>query len=189
MEAKVTILVVKDSMKKLSVKNLSFLSIALIAVLVGVILATYSGGNGPARFLVYAAGTPDAKGNMIYYFRASQNATGTWTSIGDLLYSSYIPGYSYSLPANQHTILSVVVYLNYTLAPDLATASGRARIYLNISGVVTNFAMVYGSGINIGTTYWALTYYYPSVVTSPTTTWIPATDTTYTVTLQYQAYY
>ena len=179
-----------NSMKKIGNRKIGLLSIILVAVLVGSVAVFYSGGSGGiARFIVYGAGTPDSYGNRIAEFAIYQNASGTWTQITSVGYTSYTPGYSLSVPANQHTILRVTVYLNNTLATSVSQASTRTRVYLNVSGVVTNFAMVYGSGTNIGSIYWALIYYYPTVITSPTSTWIPATDTTYTVTLQYQAYY
>jgi hypothetical protein len=179
-----------NSMKKIGNRKIGLLSIILVAVLVGSVAVFYSGGSGGiARFIVYGAGTPDSYDSRIFAFAIMQNATGSWTDVTNVAYGTYTPGYSLSVPANQKTIIRVSVHLNLTLAPDLATASSRARVYLTIAGVVSSSLMVYGSGYNDGVGHWFLNYYYPATPTNPTSVWIPATDTTYATTAQYQAYY
>jgi len=154
------------------------------------ILNVYTRTSPLSKITVMAAGVPDSYGSRIDQFTVFQNTTGTWTDVTHVVYTTFTNGTTLSMPANQKTILEVIVWLNSTLAPDLSTAATRTRIYITISGVTTATLMTYSHGSVIPLSgMWWLTYYYPSKLTTPTSVWTPATDTTYTVTLQYQAYY
>jgi len=172
-------------------QKLGLFSSVLIMVLASVFISSALMDSGvlPKAFLnVYAAGVPDSYGNKIDYVAFMQNSTGSWVATATVTSTTYTNGTSVIINANQHTIIVVSVYLNITLASSLGEASTRARVYINITGVVTNGVCVYTGGVNAGV-FWALGYSYPSPTSSPTTTWIPATDTTYPVTVLYQAYY
>jgi len=177
-------------------RNFSIVGIVLLSVIVGLAIVSFgqSTGIGPmSKLAVYAAGIPDSYGNRIYAFSVWQNATGTWTTATTVTYAAFTNGTTLSIPANVKTILEVSVLLNYSMAPDLATASGRARVYLTITGVYTSAAMIYSGGMPYPGggpyTHWYLAYQYPATTASPTSVWTPATDTTYSTSVLYQAYY
>jgi len=175
-------------------KRVSLFASAFLIVLVTTATALYMTNSGIAPFpkasiAAYAAGTPDALNNRITSISFQQNATGSWAQVAILYASSYVLNYNLTIPANQHTIVYCVVSLNYTLAPDASTAMARVRVYLTISGVVTSASMIPSTAVLIPYDCWQVTLGYPSISTPPTSTWIPSTDTTYTITYQYQAYY
>jgi len=148
-----------------------------------------STGLGPmSKLAVYAAGIPGSYGNYIYDFKVYQNASGSWAQVTSINYLTFTNGTTLSIPANVKTIVSATVWLNGTLAADLATAITRTRVYITIAGVTTSTLMTSRSGVTGGGGY-VLYYDYPSTIYTATSVWTPATDTTYTVTIQYQAYY
>lgn len=175
--------------------NVSLLASIIVAVLIVAAAAMCMQNSGIAPFskatiVAYAAGTPDALGNRIDTVYFYQNATGSWAQVATLSYSDYVLNYNLTIPANQHTIVFCSTRLNYSLAPDVATSMARTRVYLTISGVVSSASMLSFGGTNYGSSYWLDSKSWPSATfSSPTSTWIPATDTTYTITFQYQAYY
>ena len=175
-------------------KRVSLVGSILLVVLVTTASALYLTNSGIAPFpkaniVAYAAGTPDALGNQIAYISFRQNTTGSWATVAVLYASSYVLNYNLTIPANQHTRVYCEVNLNYSLASSGADAHLKVRIYLTISGVVTSDLMLDYGVASIPGSYWAVGKGWPSISTPATTTWIPATDTTYTITFQYQAYY
>jgi hypothetical protein len=184
---------------KLSKKRVGLFSSAITAILVSsiLVLAMQNTGIGPtSKLAVYAAGTPDAYDNRIGILQIYQNTTGSWAVVATLSTSDYVPSYTLTIPANQQTIIEVGVILNSSLAratpgatPDLTTAEARTRVYITISGVVTSGAMILSTGWLVNPYYFQVVFDYPSTLAAHTTTWIPVTDTTYTVTILYQAYY
>jgi len=174
-------------------KRVSLYASIILATLIVAASALFLTNSGIAPFskatiVAYAAGTPDALGNQIADVGFYQNSTGSWASVASLYTTSYVLNYNLTIPANQHTIVMCEVLLNSSLASSTAIAMARVRVYLTISGVVTSASMIVVGGGLVGTAY-AITCLWPSTMTSPTSTWIPATDTTYTITFQYQAYY
>jgi len=175
------------------VKKLSALGVFGIAVLICIVLATsmQSAGLMPKTTLtVWAAGTPDSYGNRIRVINFDQNGTGSWTLTATLSYTGYNPGANITINSNQHTIIEFGVRLNVTLAPDVNTASQRTRVYINITGVVTNGLCIYKTGgTEYGGDFYLLYYQWPSVWPNPSTTWMPGTNETYSISALYQAYY
>ena len=174
-------------------KKVSLLGVILLAVLVAAASAMFLMNSGVVPFskismVAYAAGTPDALGNQITEIGFQQNSTGSFALVGNLVYTNYVLNYNLTIPANQHTLVYANVLLNHTLAADAGTALARCRVYLTISGVTTSAAMIGLTSYTFGS-YWFCQFVWPSSSTPPTSTWIPATDTTYTITFQYQAYY
>jgi hypothetical protein len=105
--------------------------------------------TGPlAKLTVMAAGIPDAYGSRIAQFAVLQNTTGSWNTITSVDYTTFTNGTTLSIPANQKTIIEVLVFLNSTLASDIGTAITRTRVYLTISGVVTSSLMVYSHSLS-----------------------------------------
>lgn len=175
---------------KSSKKRICLYSSLVTAVLVVSLITVFiqNSGVGPHASIVLAAGTPDALDNQIYTIAFVQNTTGSWSTVASLYSSSFVPNYNLTIPANQHTIVTAHVLLNVSLAPDAATAQTRARVYLNIPGVVTNASMVVIGAVSVSS-YWHVYFAYPSSYQAPTTTWIPAIDAVYTMSFYYQAYY
>ncbi len=170
-------------------KQISKISLPSILVIAFCIVALLARTSYPkVNMTVYATGTPDSYGSRIYALAFYQNGTGTWTVTGQTTYSLYTSGQVLTINANQHTVITVGVQLNITLAPDVATASTYARIYITISGVVTSALCTYYSG-GFGGGYYTLYYWWPSTPASYSSTWIPSAGINYTVTLAYQAYY
>jgi len=175
---------------KLSKKRVGLYGSVITAVLVVSLIVVFmqNSGLGPHANVALAAGTPDAQGNQIYLIDFTQNSTGTFSVVALLGYSSYVAGYTLTIPSNQHTLVYCQVYLNVSLASSSAIAQTRTRVYLTITGVVTGASMTVYSATNIGS-FWLVYFVYPSAASPPVSTWIPATDVTYNVTFQYQAYY
>jgi hypothetical protein len=175
---------------KLSKKRVGLYGSVITAVLVVSLIVVFMQNSGlvPMSKIAFAAGTPDAQGNQIFQIMFYQNATGVFSNVAYLTFASYTPGYTLTIPSNQHTIIYCQTYLNVSLASSSAIAQTRARVYLTITGVVTGATMTVFGAINIGS-YWVVAFAYPSATTPPASTWIPATDVTYNMTFQYQAYY
>jgi hypothetical protein len=174
-------------------KRVSLYASIILATLIIAASALFLTNSGIAPFskatiVAYAAGVPDALGNRISAVSFGQNSTGSWSTVASLAYGSYVLNYNLTIPANQHTLVSCVVFLNSSLAADAATAMSRTRVYLTISGVVTSASMIVQGATLVAPNYW-VTLQWPSVGSPPASTWTPATDTTYTITFQYQAYY
>lgn len=172
-------------------KGASIIGITLLSVIVGLVVLQFgqSVGVGPlSKLTVLAAGIPDSYGNRIGLVSVYQNTTGSWTIVTSVSYTAFTNGTTLSVPANQKTLVYATVWLNDTLASDVSTAITRTRVYITISGVTTSTLMTSSSGTYVAP-YYILLLGYPSTIASPTSVWTPATDTTYTVTLQYQAYY
>ena len=174
-------------------KGFSLVGIVLGAIIVG--LAVFSWGQSigvtpMSKLVVYAAGVPDSYGDRIFGFYVYQNTSGSWTQITSVEYNSFTNGTTLSIPANQKTIVLCLAHLNVTFAPDASTALTRTRVYITISGIVSSTLMT-ASGSAYDGLYnkWGCSHWYPSSTSTATSVWTPTTDTTYTVTIQYQAYY
>jgi hypothetical protein len=176
-------------------KRFSLIEVGLIVSIILLATGVFSvyTKTGPlSKLTVLAAGIPDAYGSRIASFTVLQNTTGSWNTITSVDYTTFTNGTTLSIPANQKTIIEVLVYLNSTLASDIGTAITRTRVYLTISGVVTSSLMVYSHSLSSPVSgMWWIDYDYPAsyVGGSPSSVWTPATDTTYTITVLYQAYY
>ena len=176
-------------MNKKKVSLFAVISIGLLIAAAAAVVLQNSGIMPKATIgIAYGAGTPDALGNCISSLQFTQNTTGSWTNVATLTSSSYVLNYNLTIPANQHTRIGIYVYLNISLAPDASTALARVRVYVTISGVVTSASMIPVSATSV-LLVWVCLLMYPSTGIPATSTWIPATDTTYTITVQYQAYY
>jgi len=178
--------------EKMNKKRVSLFAVIIMGLLIATVVAVLLQNSGitpkATIGIAYGAGTPDALGNRISTVYFQQNSTGQWSTVGILGYANYVLNYNLTIPANQHTIIRIDVHLNISLAPDVATAAMRVKVYLTISGVVTSASMTYVGGFSAGD-HWTLELGWPSASFPPPSTWIPATDTTYTLTFQYQAYY
>jgi hypothetical protein len=172
---------------KLSKKRVGLYGSVITAVLVVSLIVVFMQNSGlvPTSKIAFAAGTPDAQGNHIFSISFKQNSTGVWSTVATLTSASYTLGYTLTIPSNQHTIIENIVKLNSSLASNPMVALTRTRVYITITGVVTAASMT-GIAAMLDGSYYACQFYYPS---TGTTTWIPATDVTYNVTFQYQAYY
>jgi hypothetical protein len=185
--------------KRIKIGLLGTASIALLLLVVSGMFLESSGLTGGSWHTIAEgslastmSGIPDAYGNRIQQVKIWQNSTGTWSVITSIFYTVFTNGSTLSIPANQKTIVEIGVYINDSLVVpnDLTTAIARTRVYLTITGVTTSTLMTINSGdcTHIGVV-WILSYEWPSTTTSPTSLWTPATDTTYSTLVQYQAYY
>lgn len=132
-----------------------------------------------AQFRVYGAGTPDSYGNRIEYVKVQQNSSGSWTT------EVYITNVNYTADAthqiqNAFTRLLVGVLLNVTLADNATHAESNTRVYANVTGVYTD------EELTVNTSSSNATYYKVEYLLNP---WQAQADTTYNITLLYQAYY
>jgi len=154
-------------------------------------LSAYTKTGPMSKITVMAAGVPDSYGNEILSFNVCQNTTGFWGTISYVDYTTFTNGTTLSIPANQKTIIEIVVRINRTLlsADSSAQAKAQTRVYLTISGVISSTLLTIKTAAGPYTSWWYVYFYYPASYDSPTSVWTPATDTTYTVTIQYQAYY
>ncbi len=169
--------------------KISLLGIIVIGVLASTGFAMFlsNSGLGPKiNVAVYATGTPDSYGNYIAYVAFFQNASGSWTGTTAVYNTTYTAGTNVTITANTATIMTVYIHLNSSLASSFSDAATKTRIYINITGVVTNGAFIYTSAAPGS---WDLLYSYPSTLASPTSVWTPAASTNYNLTILYQAYY
>ena len=155
---------------------------------------------------VYADGTPDSYGNRILgVWVAEWNETlsnyqspykqckilvtydGTNTfdvftihGNGDqMAIFKYTSGVELKVYGNQKCRIIVVVAANKTLISD---PEPETRVYLNITGVVTNQLMTYQTSAE-GTNYYKITYYYDW------TSNLPSEGTSYAVAIKFEVYY
>jgi hypothetical protein len=175
----------------LNKKKATIFGVPLTVLVLALVLALFLTASSPNKswHTVYegalAAGTPDAHGDRIYSVSVAQNTTGSWSTVAFLDYTSYVNGTTLTFPSTEYTNIFVKVLFAKALAATLGAAQADTRIYLTITGVYTSATMVYSSGYGFDASFWALTYQYPGI----TTPWIPAIDTSYAITIQYQAYY
>lgn len=164
----------------------SIITAILVASVILVILQT-AGVSPLSKFTVYAAGVPDALGNRIYAVGVMQNTTGSWTQVAYVDYTTFTNGTTLTFPSNQYTDVRVLVWLNKTLAGNVVVAMTRVRAYISITGVATTASMYVVAASDAGS-YWLVLCAYPDTQNGHGT-WLPATDTTYAIVVQYQAYY
>lgn len=166
-------------MEKKRKASLTFGAVALaLMVSMAVGLFMQRSGLTPA-YLVFATGsTPDSYGNMVRQVWMIQEAQGkTW----DIDYGEYTEGMTQEIDANYQTKIIVAVNINKTLAGDPGEAAAYTRVYLNISTVFTDQLLAYWEVDDIDVGFYTVKY--------NSTLWTPATDTSYDVTVEYEAYY
>jgi hypothetical protein len=138
--------------------------------------------------LVYAAGSPDSYGDCILLFQVWQNNTGTYLFKGAVSSSNYTGNFQFRVDAGPAIMFNVTVCLNYAFATSISEAVENTRVYMNISGGGavgwTNHLLASNNGGTDCGTYWSVTW---SDVWNEASH--PAAETTYTVTVLYQAYY
>jgi hypothetical protein len=135
---------------------------------------------------VYAAGTPDSLGNRIYDIQFMQNGTESWETVACVDSSNYTTGVNVTINAEQHTYIRVRTVLNSSLAGEGAEAESKTRLFINITGVVTDGELVQIDSL-YQVSYWLVFSDYPN--TDLGETFIPSASTSYTVSIKYQAYY
>lgn len=175
---------------KFSKKRVGLFGSAITALLVAsvIVLAMQTAGVTPVSNLaVYAAGVPDSFGNRIYGVSVKQNTTGSWATVASVDYTTFVNGTTLTFPSNQYTDVSVAVYINKTLASTPVLALARTRVYISITGVATSASM-YALVAGDAGSYWQVFFAYPDTANGHGT-WLPTTDTTYAIVVQYQAYY
>ena len=126
--------------------------------------------------IVFAAGNPDGYGNAINTMSIYQNEI----QVAYATTSNYSSGMTLEIDSSILTRIVATVRLNLTLASSQSDAKDKTRVFLNISDVVSNQNMTFwqsGQDAN---------YYYVSYNSS---LWTPDVDTTYNVTLDFDAYY
>jgi hypothetical protein len=175
------------------------LTVPIIFLLASTLLLTYQ--NNYATLIVYASGTPDAYGNRIVIMHVRMwNGTAyeilpdqyTWnggTSFdgAGIMYGTnaraieYGNGNLYWRVKDDNPLqIWVDVAINKTLTTTPSTAT---RVYLNITGVVTNQLMTY-NGYSSTSHFYICTHVYTWNVTGQ-----PNAGTLYSIVIRYEAYY
>jgi len=143
-------------------------------------------GNTPkSMFIVYAAGTPDSYGNQILSLNIQQNQTGSWATVAIVTNDQYTPSMNVEVDAGYPTRFAVSVKLNYTMASSTAEAETNTRVYITVATKYTSQMSDSRAGSDYST-YW---YVLHECYTSGDWDFTTASDTTYAVTIDYDAYY
>lgn len=168
-------------------KKASLISAVALALMVSMAAGLFMQHSGlaPKSYLVFAGDSnPDEYGNQIEYVRVWQNKTGSWETAVIIYDFNYTQDMTVEIDANYPTYLSISVYINRTLCENnINLADDYTRVYVNVSTVFTNQLATWqeSNGDLPPFTIYRVLY--------TTTTWTPATDTTYDVTVKYEAYY
>jgi len=196
-------------------KKLIFIVIITCSLLM---LALYLQVQEPSTLVIYALGTSDAYGNRIIGLVVFQ-----WNGTSDMLVEnkaivcngsnifdgepivgggvtpveySYPSGFSYRVKENASIIFNVYVALNKTLVPDEASAKNYTRAFISISGIVTNYPMIYAATHSTANFYivgyrcrWGDVYSGEFKIIKGDIEGYPQLGTTYNVEITYEAYY
>jgi hypothetical protein len=179
--------------------NKKLFTVPIIFLLATTILLSYQ--NNYATLIVYAGGTPDSYGDRIvivhvrmwngtdYEVQPDQYTYDGSTSFdgAGIMYGlnanpiAYSDGNMYwRVKDNNPLQIWVDVAINKTLT---TTPSSATRVYLNITGVVTNQLMTY-NGYSSTTNYYLCTHIYTWNVTGQ-----PNAGNSYDIVIRYEAYY
>ena len=110
-----------------------------------------------------------------------QDKTGSFQPVACITSSNYTSGMTVEIDANYNTRLYIIVLINQSLCNnDIDLADDYTRVYVTISTVCTNELATF---LNVGYSGDFFEVRYLSV------TWSPASDMTYSVTVDYDAYY
>jgi len=167
-------------------KRFSLIAIPLIAVL------AFALSFSSYPLLVYAAGTPDAYGNQIYYLRVYQWSGAAWIQQGETVgFNNYTAGFQIRVNANQDVLFNCTVKLNYTMAANIAEAVTNTRVYMNVSGGVWVNELLddWNDGGIDQATWWSVTYSNEWDAGSSGGDANPQAGTTYDISVRYEAYY
>lgn len=166
-------------------KKASIFSVFTAALLISVAVGLFMQSSGLApmsKLLVYAQSNPDSYGNKILLICIMHGET----TLASISIEDYIHGMTIELDANQDIYVNVQVLINITLCnSDLSLAIDYTRVYFNISGVCTN-----EPGICGGSFYYIIDdppKYIQVEYAGPV--WTTVADTTYEVSVKYEAYY
>lgn len=164
-------------MEKRKKASVTFGAVALaltVAVAFGVVMQR--SGLTPAYLVFAGDSAPDSYGNKIVQLTVFQ--TGGWYSTTS--YEDYTSGMTIEITANIVTWMQIHVHINKTLCVE-PEADDYTRVYMNISGgVKTDELLTWFSTASDGDFY---------RVIYNCTDWTPAIDTSYDVTVEYEAYY
>ena len=182
-------------MKKLAIFGIP---VGAVAIALAVILAFSSMSQiGFSVLRVYAAGTPDEFGNYIYSVDIWQGPVGStydsstftsvFTKVAQITSSDYTEGQTITINSQNSTVIIVVVYLNKTLASDVNDAVSKTKVIMNITSICTNFEL-YALSWSSLTDYYKIEY--SNVDDSHgDNVYTFSADQSYTVEIEYQAYY
>ncbi len=165
-------------------RKASIFSVFTVALLVSVAVGLFMQSSGlTPSYLVFAGdSSPDEYGNKIVRVIIYQNLTGEFEAVYTLECADYITGMTIEIDANYPTNMRVTVQIKKTLCDDgMQKAIDYTRVYWTISTVCTDKLGVQMGGVQGVGDYYLVPYLSDE--------WTPVSDTTYSVSLDYEAYY
>lgn len=161
-------------------------SLAIILAITHLAVAVHNASRMPGAVLqVYAQSNPDAYGNEISIVHISyyNSSDGLWYLLEDIISSEYTEGMTIQVPSDTPLKIGVYVMLNGTLASDPTDAENKVKVFVTVDAQWDHLELTEKSAEMLGGGQW----YRVWCGTSYNFTMPP--DTSWSVTIEYQAYY
>lgn len=171
---------------KIGKKKASLISAVALALMVSMAAGLFMQRSGltPAYLVFALDSNPDSYGNMINLVKINTyEGAGPWDEVWHITPSNYTSGMTLEVDANLLCFIRAEVKLNDTLASTWEEARDYTRVYLNISGVFTNKLLGFVGFAAPSGGLWTISYGLTSG------NWTLQTDTSYAISLKYEAYY